>query len=176
MNNVKILIIVTLLTILSACQRIDVWDWDNPANTYNEVSFPAEGVLVIDDSNESRLSARLCFTVDNDGDSWNDLVRAEIWFDLEGLPCSICANKIRLQADCLPGKVRYFEVRRGLDKASTVSWSGKYSFDAKLSRDTVNDKATCLAAGDKLWGDWVLRFESEDGNRFLFRVTNIIVK
>lgn len=170
-----ITIIAAILVVSPSCQKIDVWDWEVPENTYEGLLFPSEGVLSINAATDPGMSASLILVADDNVRPMNEIVSAEIRFEWEGMPYKVKADKIRFQADGLPGRVKCIEVRRGEDKASTIVWAGKYSFDTELSRHSEYGWEDRLSSGDRLSGEWMLRFESDDGNRLLFKVSEIQV-
>ena len=170
--KIRFLILFSVLLGMASCQSFDVWNWEAPENTFSDTVFPAEGILALESSTDSRITANLRLSVNygySDSPAWNAVEGVEIRFDLVDAPCKVTKNKAHLYADVLPGTVRIFKSYYGFDKVSTVSISGNYSFDVKLDR-SASDHGwdSHLCAGDRLHGNWIIRFESEKGERLYF--------
>ena len=176
----RLLILFSVLLGVASCQSFDVWNWEGPENTFSETVFPSEGVLTLVSSADSRITANLSLSVhyDYSGDpAWDAVEGVEIRFDLVDAPCKVTRNKAHLYADVLPGTVRIFKSFYGYDKGSTVSISGNYSFDVKLDRSaTDHGWDSRLCTGDRLHGNWIIRFESEKGERLYFKITDVDVR
>lgn len=165
----RLIISLVILMAISACQDIDNWK-DVPENTYSNYTFPTESVLSLKTSTSSEITAALNFWTASDG----DIESVQIRFVFEGMPCKANKQRVTLSVNGLPGRIQCFKYYRYWDKAGSESLPGKFYFDARLNRsmNRFGDEAH-LGEGDKLTGNWTIRFESDNGARLLFKVTNV---
>ena len=164
---------------VSCGKENEVWQWKTDReNTLENVEFPQEGRLRLIKSKEDILHATLEFSYQNptpehlsDGDVLNAAVR----FDFDGMPYQMNNGSIRLYANELPGTVYYSELEHGTDLHYSYSLTGRFSFDSTLEFQTALKGRSSLTPGDELHGAWVVRFESNEGERLLFRVSKVSV-
>lgn len=178
--KIRSIIIFLFMIGVTSCQTFDVWNWGAPENTYSDIVFPCEGVLALVSSTDSRITANLRLSVNYDYSgtpAWGEIVGVEIQFDLVDVPCKVTKSKTHLSANILPGTVRLLKGYYGYDQTPSVRISGTYSFDVKLDRfASVYSWDSHLCAGDRLRGNWVIRFESEKGEQLYFKITDVTVQ
>ena len=172
------LMLLSALLLCASCQKADVWTWSAEENAYDGIVFPGKALLSLNSSSESQLEAILSVEYKEAVSSGRegDLDIAQIWFDLKDIPVRVTRSGVYLKAGEFPGTIRYFKRYYGLCVSSLTVLSGKYSFNARLNREESPyswDKK--LADGDRLSGEWIIRFESDEGERLLFKLTGIQV-
>lgn len=169
--NARLIILLVFLMLISACQDLDTWK-DVPENTYSDFVFPTEGVLSLKVSTASEVTAALYFWTPLEG----DLESAELRFIFEGMSCKANKKHVTLSADNLSGTVTCFRQYRGKDKVGSESLSGKFIFNANLGRTMYQfGDVSHLGKGDKLNGNWTVRFEADNGTRLLFKASSVDV-
>lgn len=172
MKRILFLVLLSLALFVGtvACQEIDVPNGDVQENTYSDFVFPTEAVLSLKTATASEVTAALNFWTASDG----DLESVQIRFVFERVPCKANKQRVTLSANGLSGRVHCYKYYRYWDKAGSESLPGKFYFDARLNR-TMNrfgDEAH-LGEGDKLTGNWTIRFEADNGTKLLFKVSSV---
>jgi len=170
--------LLSALLLCTSCQKADVWTWSVEENAYDGIVFPGKALLSLNSSSESQLEAILSVEYKEAVSSGRegDLDIAQIWFDLKDIPVRVTRSGVYLKAGEFPGTIRYFKRYYGLCVSSLTVLSGKYSFTARLNREESHYSwDNKLADGDRLSGEWTIHFESDEGERLLFKLTDIQV-
>lgn len=173
--------LLCFLCLVSCGKENDVWQWKTDReNTLEDVEFPQEGRLRLIKSKEDILYATLELAYQNPTPerlSDGDVLKAVVSFEFDGMPYQMKDNNgsIRLYANELPGRVFYRELEYGTDLYYSYSLTGRFSFDSTLEFQTKLIGRRSLTPGDELRCSWVVRFESNEGERFFFRVSKVSV-
>ena len=171
---------------IAACQNLDSWEGSLPENvlieqTGSKIVFSHNGKLSLNAISDNVISARLVLqaeAIDNTDAkghfSWDTLYHANYSFYFNDIPCHVNKNSVHLASKGLLGKGQCRLWYRGSDHTGTQAMSGSFYFDERLDRE-MNPFGweSRLGEGDKLTGDWVIRFETDDGTRLLFRVSSV---
>ncbi len=179
MKRILFLVLLSLALLVGAvaCQEIDVPRWDVPENTYEDFVFSTEGVLTLKSSSVSEVTAALNFWTAVDGEQFDSLESVRVRFTFDKMPCKVSKNHVDLSAKGFPGRVVCTKTYRGADYVGSQGQPGKFYFDTRLKRDMYPfGYDSQLSDGDKLTGNWTIRFEADNGTRLVFKVRSMEVR
>ena len=172
MKRILFLVLLSLALLMGAvaCQEIDIPRWDVAENTYEDFVFSTEGVLTLNSSSASEVTAALNFWTAVDGEQFDGLESVRVRFTFD-------KNHVDLSAKGFPGWVVCTKTYRGEDHVGSQGQPGKFYFDTRLRRDMYPfGYDSHLCNGDKLTGNWTIRFEADNGARLVFKARSMEVR
>lgn len=179
MKRILFLVLLSLALLMGAvaCQEIDIPRWDVSENTYEDFVFSTEGVLTLNSSSASEVTAALNFWTAVDGEQFDGLESVRVRFTFDKMPCKVSKNHVDLSAKGFPGWVVCTKTYRGEDHVGSQGQPGKFYFDTRLRRDMYPfGYDSHLCNGDKLTGNWTIRFEADNGARLVFKARSMEVR
>ena len=157
---------------LGACTKNDSWNWSTEMNSILEFTFPENGTLTIVESAGENPTVRLEIVSESVQNQDGTSRRLHVSFMMPGSVYSITGKTVRLSGKEIPGIVRFDEEYSNLCKTSTDETSGTMYFDTSMR---WSGEGPDLYSGTRLNGDLIIRFKSDDGDKYMFRCTDLSV-